>query len=107
VGAIALAGCGGHSPTVGDCLNANGFLVRQRAGVVRGSSARGVNFTLTLYRHPSSARRAFEGLHTSSAALVGDAVVDFAGNPASRPGGLPGRLSRSALATIRRCLAHP
>jgi hypothetical protein len=105
--ALALSGCGAHHPSVADCLNTNGFLVQEHDDVVRGSSAAGVNFTLSLYSRRQAALRAFDGLSRASSALIGDAVVDFAGNPAGEPGGLPGRLSRTALATIARCLDHP
>jgi hypothetical protein len=105
--ALALAGCGGHAPTLADCLNAKGFLVEERSGVVRGSSPAGVNFTVTVYAHPGAARRAFRALPRGSGALLGDAVVDFAGNPPSSPGHGPARLSRGAVAAISHCLAHP
>ena len=107
VAAVALAGCGSQRATLADCLNAQGFLVREHGNVVRGSSPRGVNFTLTVYPAAAAARRAYERASPATSVLVGDAVVDFAGNPAATPGGVPGRLSRGALARIRRCLARP
>jgi len=104
---LALAGCAGHRATVADCLNARGFLVREKGDVVRGSSPRGVTFTLTVYLHPRGARDAFAAGSAATSVLLGDAVIDFAGNPPARPGGVPGKLARSALATIRGCLARP
>ena len=104
---LALAGCGERAATVGDCLNAKGFLVEQHANVVRGSSPRGVNFTLTLYPRPDAARRAFAAMSPASAALLGDGVAEFAGNPPASPGAAAGKLSSGALATMRRCVAHP
>jgi hypothetical protein len=107
VAAVALTGCGSQRPTVADCLNAQGFLVREHGNVVRGSSPRGVNFTLTVYPRAAAARQAYAHASPGTSVLVGDAVVDFAGNPAASPGGVPGRLSKGALARIRRCLARP
>jgi hypothetical protein len=104
---LALAGCAGHRATVADCLNAEGFLVQERGDVVRGSSPRGVNFTLTVYLRPGAARHAFAARSSATSAVLGDAVIDFAGNPPASPGGVPGTLSKNALATIRRCLARP
>lgn len=103
--ALALAGCGGTS--VADCLNGQGFLVVEHADVVRGSSAHGVNFTLTLYRGRSDAALAYRAEDHADAALLGRAVVDFAGNPAASRGRAPGKLSREALATIERCVGDP
>jgi len=102
---LALAGCGGRRSTVAGCLNAKGFLVEEDANVVRGSSPGGVNFTLTLFPRASTARRALAAERAGSADLIGEAVVDFGGNPPSSPGGVPGKLSRSALATIAHCLS--
>ena len=104
---LALAGCAGHRATVADCLNAKGFLVRERGNVVRGSSPRGVNFTLTVYLRPSAERRAVAAGAAATSVVLGDAVIDFAGNPPATPGGVPGKLTRNALTTIRRCLARP
>lgn len=104
---FALGGCGGTSPTVADCLNNQRFLVVQDAHTVRGSSPRGVNFTLTIYSNAASARRAATRVEAREHALLGDGVVSFAGNPPASPDAAPGRLSRSALATIGRCVAHP
>jgi hypothetical protein len=104
---LALAGCGGHATTVADCLDARGFLVQEHDDVVRGSSAGGVAFTLTVFSAQTAARRAFGALPRSSGVLVGDAVVDDAGNPPIAPGQAPGTLSRVAIATIRLCLADP
>jgi len=103
--ALAVGGCGGHRATVADCLNAQGFLVRESGEVVRGSSPRGVNFTLTLYPGATAARRAFQTASMSTSVLVDDAVIDFAGNPPATPGGVPGRLSKGALASIRGCVS--
>jgi hypothetical protein len=101
---LALAGCGGRPPTIAGCLNARGFLVQEQASVIRGSSPRGVSFTLTLYPTARAARRADAQAGAANARLFGDAVVDFAGNPPGSPGGAPGKLSRAALTAIRRCL---
>jgi hypothetical protein len=103
---LALAGCAGRA-TVPDCLNAKGFLVRDRGNVVRGSSPGGVNFTLTVYPRRSAERRAVAADGPATSVVIGDAVIDFAGNPPATPGGIPGRLTSNALATIRRCLARP
>lgn len=104
---LTLAGCGGSGATVAGCLDARGFLVRQHGRVVDGSSAGGVNFTLNLYADPSAARGAFSRLDRTTSALVGDGVINFAGNPPARPGRAPGRLSRAALAVVAGCVAHP
>jgi hypothetical protein len=102
--ALLLAGCGSHRPSVADCLNDKGFLVQGTGPVVRGSSPGGVNFTLTVYGGAAGARRAFARTSAKSAALLGDAVVDFAGNPPTPAGGPPARLSQHALQLIRTCL---
>jgi len=104
---LALGGCGGSGASVADCLNAKSFLVEESANVIRGSSAHGVNFTLRVYAQAAAARRAFGEAHRPSSALLGDAVVDFSGNPPGSPGGAPRTLSRGDLATIRACLSHP
>ena len=104
--ALVLAGCGSGGSTIAACLNAKGFLVQEKDGVVRGSSPGGVNFTLTLYPRANAARRAFAAARAGSAALVGEAVVDFGGNPPASGGGAPRRLSRGALAAMTRCLAR-
>jgi hypothetical protein len=103
---LALAGCDSSRSTVAGCLNAQGFLVQEKANVTRGSSPRGVNFTLTIYRDRSTARRAFAVTGPARAVMIGDAVVDFAGNPPTSPGGTPGTLSRTALRAIRLCLSR-
>ncbi len=105
--ALALAGCGSGNATVGGCLNNKSFLVQEQNNIVRGSSPGGVNFTLTLYPTRTAATRAHSQLPRSASVELGDAVVDFAGNPAAAPGGAPGKLSRSALETIAACLARP
>jgi hypothetical protein len=107
VAALSLGGCGGSGAPIAGCLDAKGFLVRQRGQVVDGSSAGGVNFTLTLYPDPSAARGAFSRLDRTTSALVGDGVIDFAGNPPAHPGRAPGRLSRAALAAVGTRVAHP
>ena len=103
---LGLAGCG-SAPTVASCLDAKGFLVQQHGMTLEGSSAGGVNFTLALYDTPGEARSAFVRLAATTAALVGDGVVDFAGNPPALPGRAPGRLSHAALGVIDRCVASP
>jgi hypothetical protein len=103
---FAISGCGGKQPTVAGCLAAKGFLV-QGTDVVQGTSGAGVSFTLTIYATTSAAKRAFAAGGEASAALIGRAVVDFSGNPPASPGAAPGRLSKSALATIGDCLRHP
>jgi hypothetical protein len=107
VAALSLAGCGGSGAPIAGCLDAKGFLVRQHGRLVDGSSAGGVNFTLNLYPDPSAARGAFSRLDRTTSALLGDGVVNFAGNPPARPGRAPGRLSRAALAAVGSCIAHP
>jgi hypothetical protein len=104
---VALAGCGGTGrPPLETCLSGEDFLVQQTGQVVEGSSAGGVNFTLTVYASPAAARRALAGKKTKSAAVIGSAVVDFSGNPPPYPGGASAKLAKSALATIRSCLTH-
>jgi len=104
---LALAGCGGKNPgSLADCLNGKGFLVQGNASVVRGSSAGGVSFTLTVYASSAAAKRAFASKNAKSKALIGSAVVDFTGNPPPPPGGPPAKLSKTALATIRSCLTQ-
>ena len=103
---FALAGCGGKRESLADCLNAKGFLVQGDATVVRGTSAAGVSFTLTVYPSPAAARRA-HARKPKGTAQVGAAVVDFSGNPPSSPSGRPAQLSENALALIRSCLARP
>lgn len=106
VAVLVLAGCGGKHASLADCLNAKGFLVEGDSAVVRGTSAGGVSFTLTVYRTPAAAGRAFAALGPKATALIGRAVVDFSSNPPPYPGGPPAKLSKPALATIRTCLPN-
>ena len=102
-----LAGCGGGHATVAGCLDAKGFLVQGSGSVVRGTSTGGVSFTLRVYATPAAARHALAATDAASVDRIGDAVVDFSGNPPASPGAAPGRLSKRALATIRSCLERP
>jgi len=104
---LVLAGCGARHASLADCLNAKGFLVEGNATVVRGSSAGGVSFTLTVYATTAAASHALAAKPGASAARVGSAVVDFSGNPPARPGGPPAKLSKRALTAIHSCLDRP
>ena len=101
-----LAGCGGRPANVADCLNARGFLVQQRAGVIRGSSAGGVNFMITLFSQAGAARRVLRSHPSEDAEVIGAALLDFAGNPPAAHGQRV-TLSPLALGAIRSCLRRP
>ncbi|MGH3050440.1 MAG: hypothetical protein ACRDLK_09795 [Gaiellaceae bacterium] len=87
----ALAGCGGgrRSPAAGvaSCLNGErGFLVQSDRMSVSGQTPSGVTFSLRLYGTDAAARTAASPRSPKSTAVVGDAVVDFGGQPGAARG---------------------
>jgi hypothetical protein len=125
--AAILAGCGGSSTnssggsggnssgvpsggggvngiSVGNCLNAEDFLVQPSQKVVEGQSPAGVNFTLTLYKNAAAAKAAYAKKSPKTSAIVENGVIDFRGNPSIFAGAPPAKISKVELKAIKGCI---
>ena len=98
--ALVLAACGGKPhPTLADCLNDAGFLVRGSGKAVSGTSPGGVAFSVTLYPDASVARSRLALRSPRTALRIGRAVVDWHGNPSPSS-----RLRGADLDAVGRCV---
>jgi hypothetical protein len=125
--AAILAGCGGSSSSsngggggnasgvpsggggvngisVGNCLNAEDFLVQPSQKVLDGQSPAGVSFTLTLYDDNAAAQAAGAKKSKKTTAVVENGVIDFRGNPSIYAGAPPAKISKSELSAIKKCI---
>jgi hypothetical protein len=101
----APSGGGGvNGISVGNCLNAEDFLVQPSQKVLDGQSPAGVNFTLTLYKDAAAAKAAFDKKNPKTTALVENGVIDFRGNPSIFAGAPPAKISTSERNAIKKCI---
>jgi predicted small secreted protein len=101
-GAKSTGGVNGIS--VGDCLNAQDFLVQPTEKTLDGQSPAGVVFTLTLYKDEAAAKAVADTKSKKTTALVENGVVDFRGNPSIYAGAPPAKISPVEIAAIKGCI---
>jgi hypothetical protein len=97
-------GGGINGISVGNCLIDEEFLVQPSQTSIDGTSPGGVNFTLTFYKTAGAAKKVFAGKNPKTTAIVETGVVDFRGNPSPYKGAPPAKISKSELASIKKCI---
>ena len=98
------AGKGANGISVGNCLNAQDFLVQPDVKSVDGQSPAGVSFTLTFYKTAAAAKAVAAKKNPKTTALVESGVVDFHGNVSPYQGAPPAKISKVELAAIKACI---
>jgi hypothetical protein len=101
---VPSGGGGVNGISVGNCLNAEDFLVQPSQTVLDGQSPAGVNFTLTLYKDAAAAKAVFDKKNPKTTALVENGVIDFRGNPSIFAGAPPAKISQSERSAIKKCI---
>lgn len=113
--AAILSGCGGgggsaggskgaNGISVGNCLNAQDFLVQPNLKSVDGQSPAGISFTLTFYKDAAAAKAVAAKKDPKTTALVESGVVDFKGNVSPYQGAPAAKISKVELAAIKTCI---
>jgi|GEM_PF-5660210 hypothetical protein len=113
--AAILSGCGGgggsaggskgaNGISVGNCLNAQDFLVQPDLKSVDGQSPAGISFTLTFYKDAAAAKAVAAKKDPKTTALVETGVVDFKGNVSPYQGAPAAKISKVELAAIKTCI---
>ena len=98
-------GGGVNGISVGNCLNDDeNFLVQPSETRLDGQSPAGVSFTMVLFKDDAAAKKAAAKKNPKFTAVVENGVVDFHGNPSIYAGAPPAKISKSELASIKRCM---
>ena len=97
-------GTGANGISVGNCLNAQDFLVQPDLKSVDGQSPAGISFTLTFYKDAAAAKAVAAKKDPKTTALVESGVVDFRGNVSPYQGAPAAKISKVELAAIKTCI---